>query len=105
MKCVELDVGNAEGWNNLAAVYIKLDRQRDAFNCFRHGLKEKHGNWKMWENYMAVGIHVGDWNECVRAYDRLLYLKWPSSKSEHQLDLDALRAIILGVTSSDANDH
>ena len=93
MRCVMLESGNGEAWNNLAAIYIKQQRKTDAFRCLREGLKEKFENWKMWENYLFLALELREFSEAISAMDRLLGMKW---KEPGALDKRALRVLMEG---------
>lgn len=95
LRCVGLENENGEAWNNLAAIYIRLDRKEDALRCFREGLKEKYDNSKMWENYLFLALDVGEFTEGLHATERLLNLSWGNGKST--IDVDGVRALIEGI--------
>ncbi|KAK8869565.1 hypothetical protein IAR55_000132 [Kwoniella newhampshirensis] len=85
---VGVEEDDAEGWNNLAAVYLRLgeDGARDgeatpsvsydnkmlAFRALRQGLRYAYANWRMWQNYMIVAIDVGELSEAARAMTRVI---------------------------------
>ncbi|CAG7853113.1 Tetratricopeptide repeat protein 27 homolog Short=TPR repeat protein 27 homolog [Serendipita indica DSM 11827] len=99
-RCVGLDEEDAESWNNLASVYLRLgstgwqteedetsnqstattkDAQDQkfhhkvlAFRALQQGLKNSYSNWQMWENYMVVSVDVGELAEAVRALGRVV---------------------------------
>ncbi|WWD16174.1 hypothetical protein CI109_100599 [Kwoniella shandongensis] len=89
---VGVEDDDAEGWNNLAAVYLRLgevgegtatgggqdapsvsyDNKRLAFRALRNGLRYAYANWRMWQNYMIVAIDVGELSEAARAMTRVI---------------------------------
>lgn len=79
---------DSEGWNNLAAVYLRMNEEglqpgetpaqpsfetkQLAFNALKSGLRGSYDNWRMWQNYMVVAIDVGELSEAVRAMTRVV---------------------------------
>jgi tetratricopeptide (TPR) repeat protein len=74
-RCVLLDSENFEGWNNLAASLIKRGEKRKACSALKEALRCDYENWKVWENYLFVCTDLGEWEETVRAYHRLMDLR------------------------------
>ncbi|KAG8218947.1 hypothetical protein J3R82DRAFT_4658 [Butyriboletus roseoflavus] len=98
-RCVAIDDEDAESWNNLATVYLRLDEARKgvseegddvpkgrdvsgitvslsnktlAFRALKQGLKHRYENWRMWSNYMIVAVDVGELSEACRAQARIV---------------------------------
>lgn len=79
---------DSEGWNNLAAVYLRMNEEgvpegekpppvsfenkQLAYHALRSGLRSSYNNWRMWANYMVVAIDVGELNEAARAQARVV---------------------------------
>ncbi|KAI3634693.1 hypothetical protein MIR68_007074 [Amoeboaphelidium protococcarum] len=96
-QCVQLNSENGEAWNNLAAIYSGTSRDADAFRCLKEGLKVKFDNWKMWQNLLHVGLPIGEYFDCIQAYERLIDLQWSKPNS---LDIKILRALIKCIVKS-----
>ncbi|KAI6040433.1 hypothetical protein EDC04DRAFT_2996759 [Pisolithus marmoratus] len=96
-RCVAIDDEDAESWNNLATMYLRLDAakkspqdggmDRDgdrsdkaeifsnkmlAFRALKRGLKYSYDNWRMWSNYMIIAVDVGELSEACRAQARIV---------------------------------
>ncbi|KAI5993589.1 hypothetical protein EDD15DRAFT_2196576 [Pisolithus albus] len=96
-RCVAIDDEDAESWNNLATMYLRLDAAKKspqdggidkdgdrsddavtfsnkmlAFRALKRGLKYSYDNWRMWSNYMIVAIDVGELSEACRAQARIV---------------------------------
>ncbi|WVO18500.1 hypothetical protein L204_106217 [Cryptococcus depauperatus] len=114
-KQVSVDEDDAEGWNNLAAVYLRLGEEglpKDqppppasfenkllAFRALRQGLRFAYKNWRMWQNYMIVAIDVGELSESARAMTRVV-----EELGSHKLvavDFDVLDKLVDSVTRDD----
>ncbi|KAG9317768.1 hypothetical protein JVU11DRAFT_1987 [Chiua virens] len=99
-RCVTIDDEDAESWNNLAMVYLRIDQVRKteeaettdkasgsadmsdktvsfsnktlAFQALKQCLKFRYDNWRMWSNYMIVAVDVGELSEACRAQARIV---------------------------------
>ncbi|KAK7696070.1 hypothetical protein QCA50_000712 [Cerrena zonata] len=97
-RCVSIDDEDAESWNNLASVYLRMgdnevvpeeaepnddvtdETNRNvpfsnktlAFHALKQGLKFSYENWRMWANYMVVAVDVGELAEACRALGRVV---------------------------------
>ncbi|KAI9447511.1 TPR-like protein, partial [Lactarius indigo] len=95
-RCVTIDDEDAESWNNLASVYLRMGRvqgqQKEeesslnaeqaaqipfenkmlAFRALKQGLKFHYENWRMWTNYTIVAMDVGELSEACRALGRVV---------------------------------
>ncbi|WWC89797.1 uncharacterized protein L201_004723 [Kwoniella dendrophila CBS 6074] len=113
---VGVEEDDAEGWNNLAAVYLRLgeeglkdgetappvtfENKHLAWRALRQGLRFAYSNWRMWQNYMIVSIDVGELSEAARAMTRVveeLYDKDPILA----VDPDVLDKLVDSVTRDD----
>lgn len=59
-------------WNNLAQAYIKLGRMKEAHNALNEALKYNFDNWQIWENYLLVSCDIGNYQNVIQAYHRIL---------------------------------
>lgn len=109
-RCVAIDEEDAESWNNLASVYLRMaevgqgqtEEERDheqaiqfthkmlAWRALKQGVKHGYDNWRMWMNYMVVSMDVGELTEACRALARIVEHRadkdGPSSVDEDVLD-------------------
>jgi tetratricopeptide (TPR) repeat protein len=85
---VGVNPDDSEGWNNLAAVYLRMNEEgvpegeapppvtyetkQLAWHALKSGLRTSYDNWRMWQNYMVVSIDVGELAEAVRAMTRVV---------------------------------
>ncbi|ESN95972.1 hypothetical protein HELRODRAFT_86233, partial [Helobdella robusta] len=74
-RCVNLDNDNFEAWNNLATAYIRSHNKPRAFVTLQEAIKCEYENWRLWENYLIISVDIGQFEETIRAYHRLLELK------------------------------
>ncbi|WWC69222.1 uncharacterized protein I206_103159 [Kwoniella pini CBS 10737] len=115
---VGVEEDDAEGWNNLAAVYLRLgeENKKDsedvksatfenkhlAWRALRQGLRFAYGNWRMWQNYMIVSIDVGELSEAARAMTRIVEeLSNTPNLLESSIDFDVLDKLVDSVTRDD----
>ncbi|RSH82496.1 uncharacterized protein EHS24_007476 [Apiotrichum porosum] len=114
--CVNED--DAEGWNNLAAVYLRINEEGVpegekpppvtfenktlAFRALRNGLRMAYNNWRMWQNYMIVAVDVGELAEAVRAMTRVVE-EIGSQDPIMAIDPEVLDKLVDAVTRDDYN--
>jgi hypothetical protein len=117
-RLVNVDEEDAEGWNNLAAVYLRIGeegRDKDeplppvsfdnkllAFRALRQGLRHAHHNWRMWQNYMVIAIDVGELSESARAMTRVIE-EIRQTDAAVSVDIDVLDKLVDSVTREDWN--
>jgi tetratricopeptide (TPR) repeat protein len=124
---VGVDEEDGEGWNNLAAVYLRLGEENvaegevsDATTCradvqtasvtfenkllahraLRQGLRYAFNNWRMWQNYTVVSIDVGELAEAARAFTRVVE-ELASRNPSAAVDADVLDKLVDAVTRDD----
>jgi tetratricopeptide (TPR) repeat protein len=103
-RAVGLDAENAEGWNNLASIYIRQDKKGDAFYALKQATKLKFENWKMWQNLLYVCIDIGEFAEAILAMQRIVDIRWEKVRDQ-AVDTDVLSLIIDGVTKNVRDIH
>ncbi|KAI0207157.1 Tetratricopeptide repeat protein 27 [Lamellibrachia satsuma] len=79
---------------------MKLDGPR-AFLTYQEALRCEYENWRIWENYLLVGIDCGEFQEVIRAYHRILDL------SDRHTDVTVLGVLVKAVCEDlpDAKDQ
>ncbi|WRT67364.1 uncharacterized protein IL334_004335 [Kwoniella shivajii] len=113
---VGVEEDDAEGWNNLAAVYLRLGEENGdkadvttsvtyenkhlAWRALRQGLRYAYGNWRMWQNYMIVSIDVGELSEAARAMTRVVE-ELSNKDPILAVDPDVLDKLVDSVTRDD----
>ncbi|KAI0265886.1 hypothetical protein BC834DRAFT_969833 [Gloeopeniophorella convolvens] len=130
-RCVKLDDQDAESWNNLASVYLRMDRvpgriteidedgeqpppeagrttavpfenKTLAFRALKQGLKAHYENWRMWQNYALVALDVGELTEACRALGRVVEERAAKVGAEC-VDVDVLDRLVDAATREDAD--
>ncbi|KAJ3416846.1 hypothetical protein HDV05_008431 [Chytridiales sp. JEL 0842] len=111
LRVVNLNHDNGEAWTNLASVYVKIDRKRDAWRALKEGLRQHHDNSRIWENYLFTSIDLGEFAEVIRAMSRILEIRSnplrssSSDGSKNLVDMGCLKilvnAVIEGTPASD----
>lgn len=74
-RFVEFEPDIFEAWNNMSKAYIKLGEKMIAFNTLQEAIKCNYDEWRLWDNYMIVGLDVGAFEEVIRSYHRLIDIK------------------------------
>lgn len=74
-RYTQLEPNGFESWNNLAKAYIKMGDKKRAHKILAESLKCNYNNWKVWENFMIVGLDTGNFEDVLNAYKRLMELK------------------------------
>eukprot|EP00842_Homolaphlyctis_polyrhiza_P002543 jgi/Hompol1/328/HPOL_001393-RA len=96
-----LNPENGEAWNNLASVYIKQRRLREAFNCLRESLRHNFETSNIWENYLFVSVDIGEFSESIRSFERILEIRGDRSESKGAvIDLEVLDIVSLAVINN-----
>ncbi|OCF44185.1 TPR repeat-containing protein [Kwoniella heveanensis CBS 569] len=113
---VGVEDDDGEGWNNLAAVYLRLgeeglpkgeqpppvtfENKLLAYRALRQGLKHSYNNWRMWQNYMIISIDVGELSEAARAMTRVVE-ELATKDPILAVDPDVLDKLVDSVTRDD----
>lgn len=95
-RAVVLEPDFAEAWNNLAGAYLKKKDKQRAHRIFKEALRCNYDNPKIWENYLVVSTDLLQWEDCLRAYHRLLELEG------RFLDVDILAVLVCAVTEGNS---
>ncbi|KAL7323273.1 hypothetical protein PS15p_211199 [Mucor circinelloides] len=103
-RVVALDDDQPEAWNNLASIYIKMDRKTDAYLALKHATKVKFDSWKMWQNLLFVSIDVGQFADAIFAMQRVVELRWDKVRDE-AVDIGVLRMIVESVIQNWKDPH
>ncbi|XP_055378665.1 tetratricopeptide repeat protein 27 isoform X2 [Condylostylus longicornis] len=86
-----LEPNGFESWNNLAKALIKLGDKVRAHKVLQESLKCNFDNWKVWENFMAVSVDTGNFEDAIRSYERLSELK------DNFVDYEVLEIIVKAI--------
>ncbi|KAH9811118.1 hypothetical protein DFH28DRAFT_983768 [Melampsora americana] len=70
-------------------VPMSISRTTSAFHALQQAVKISYDSWRMWANYMIVGMSIGEYSESIRALGRVIEIK-----GEEGLDLDVLEKLI-----------
>ncbi|KAG5351342.1 hypothetical protein C0989_006894 [Termitomyces sp. Mn162] len=132
-RCVAIDEDDAESWNNLASMYLrigttsgkKVPDEADgtdeksaeessqsipfsnkllAFRALKQGLKFSYDNWRMWSNYMVVAMDVGELAESCRALGRVVE-ETSDKMGADSVDIDVLERLVAAVTRAPTNSE
>ena len=60
-RVVSMDRDNGEAWTNLASVFIKQKKKREAWRAIREALRSKYDASNILENYSYVSIDVHEY--------------------------------------------
>ncbi|TPX35304.1 hypothetical protein SmJEL517_g02337 [Synchytrium microbalum] len=110
-RCINIDFENGEAWTNLASVYIKQGRKRDAWRAQREALKQNFESYRMWENFMVFSIDLGEFDEAIQALKQIVELRWKQvvgsgnalGDEEKIVDIEVLN-ILVGVVVHETPD-
>ncbi|KAJ3330343.1 hypothetical protein HDU76_005889, partial [Blyttiomyces sp. JEL0837] len=85
-KTVQLDSENGEAWTNLASVYIKIQKKRDAWRALREALRHHHDNSRIWDNYLFTSVDLGEYLEAIMAMNRIFDIRSNVSRTSQFSD-------------------
>ncbi|KAJ3290539.1 hypothetical protein HDU79_003154 [Rhizoclosmatium sp. JEL0117] len=104
LKTVLLNSDNGEAWTNLANVYVKQNKKREAWRALREALRQHHDNPKIWDNYLFISLDLGEFGESVRAMTRVFEIRSSpvraaelSKNPESLVDLGCLQILVHAV--------
>lgn len=95
-RCVSLDDTNSHAWSNLASALLRLDKPRPAFNALKKAIRAANENkrsWKIYENYMIVGMQLNEWNDVLIAVKELIEIK-SETQGEGSIDLPVIEKLV-----------
>jgi hypothetical protein len=69
-----LDPQHGEAWANLAALWLRAGRAREALSAAQQAVKHKRESWQAWENYAAAALKAGEPLKAARALREVLSL-------------------------------
>ncbi|KAK4528532.1 hypothetical protein GAYE_SCF59G6476 [Galdieria yellowstonensis] len=85
-RVVQQEPDNGEAWNNLAAVYVELKKNKEALFALSEAVKHKRESWKVWENLLIVSLSVeGEYGHTLNALEALVELKGRNGIYSEQL--------------------
>jgi tetratricopeptide (TPR) repeat protein len=103
-QVVALDDDQPEAWNNLASIYIKMDKKTDAFLALKQATKIKFDSWKMWQNLLFVSADVGQFADAIYAMQRVVELRWDKVRDQ-AVDIGVLRMLVENVIQNWKDPH
>ncbi|KAH8993833.1 TPR-like protein [Lactarius hatsudake] len=117
VRCVTIDDEDAESWNNLASVYLRMGNEQKeeaaqipfenkmlAFRALKQGLKFHYENWRMWTNYAIVAMDVGELSEACRALGRVVEERAAKVGAE-SVDADVLDRLVAAATRAPPEEN
>jgi len=97
-RLIQQEPDDGEAWNNMASIYIRLGKKRDAYVALKEALRCAHENWKIWENLLFVSMDLGEFNSALHAIEIILEFK-----KENPVDTDIL-SLLADVVLKDIPD-
>ena len=94
-RVVFMDSENGEAWNNLASVFIKEKKKREAWRALKEALRSKFDSSNIWENYLYVSIDLKEFSEAIRSMERILDIRLDKVKEKHTcVDIQVFRILV-----------
>jgi Flp pilus assembly protein TadD len=56
LRVTALEPESGDAWNNLAACYIRMEKNTEALHALEQALRLNRENWRMWENYLLLSV-------------------------------------------------
>jgi hypothetical protein len=69
-----LEPQHGEAWANLAALWLRAGRPREALSAARQAVRHKRDAWQAWENYAAAALGAGEPLAAARGLREVLSL-------------------------------
>ncbi|XP_067681925.1 tetratricopeptide repeat protein 27-like [Haliotis asinina] len=100
-RCVNIEADNFEAWGNLSSCLVRMKKLPAAFKVLKDAIKYSFDNWRLWDNYLTIGTDIGEFEDVIHAYHRLLDIK------QKWTDVQVLRILVKAVTENlkDASDR
>jgi len=70
-----LEQDSFEAWNNLARCYVHLEQKERAWRVLQEAVRCDFDNWKVWDNMMVIATDIGQFEDVIRSYNRVLDIK------------------------------
>ncbi|KAI9025167.1 hypothetical protein CLU79DRAFT_744373 [Phycomyces nitens] len=103
-RVVSIDQEQAEAWNNLSSIYIRLGRKPDAFLALKQATRIKFDSWKIWQNLLYVSVDIGQFSDAIWAMQRIVDMRWDKER-EDCVDVPVLRLIVESVIQNWKDAH
>ncbi|ODQ66638.1 TPR-like protein [Nadsonia fulvescens var. elongata DSM 6958] len=103
-RCVSLDEDDDKSWSNLSTSLLRLGKKPEAFSALKRALRAatEKKNWRIWSNYVTVGIDLRDWSEVLRGVKEVIKIK-KDKEGENSIDLAVLETLASILVSTDFN--
>eukprot|EP00658_Telonema_sp_P-2_P055782 TRINITY_DN4433_c0_g1_i2.p1 TRINITY_DN4433_c0_g1~~TRINITY_DN4433_c0_g1_i2.p1 ORF type:complete len:852 (+),score=208.33 TRINITY_DN4433_c0_g1_i2:77-2632(+) len=85
---------DGEAWNNLAGVYLKSGKKRQAFKAFEEATKFIRRDPRVWQNFMYCAMELREFQRALFILGRIVGMDAPS------IDVDAFEFITFVLTES-----
>lgn len=96
-RTTQIDPDQGEAWNNMATIYLKLKKKREAFILLQEALRYMRSSWRIWQNFLFVSVDIGEFGQAINAVNELLELQ------EQRFDTEVL-SLLCSVVTKDTKD-